>query len=589
MKPTSATWERLVPPAFGIHSRSAFGDHDLFTDSEGVTTDIVEGATSLADSPLYGVAWPNSAIVSDTAGFGITEQFNPDIFGRLDPCVHHYFVCARNPKPFLNLLLEGVQHDISPILIYGRRVILGPRFGKHEASCSACFAIALLTNLPSLRQRWSDDHTILLQTESVPKLRAVVESLILMREAPHPRYEPGIVTTIDMLDGTLARERQILRLCKNCSTRGSIFNTCLDTADDFVGELIGAVRRVSSVNARPHCFSIKSAESALIPELSLGGGVALNQDRATRKALFETIERLVCRHIRHTAVRMAVADVSCNNRLPIEDYQLFSDEQYLEPAFRFRKINQDTSLFWMAGYRVRDSRLLWLPADHVSCDIQISAHNKVVPLTTNGTAAHESRANAQENAVLELIERDVITRCWYRRRLRKLPIETLGSYVKRQLSKEKLELGLYLCDMVNFAPVVVATLMDSGAGVGSIGTGAGSTLSTAVPNAISNAATMFAYRETNGTLLRLQGLANIEFASDEALRTTINWDHILDHYDPVCTVLSDKLLIARDIFVIRAWSNKAVDYVQKGVPLPLRRWTPDAEERIALSLEEDLF
>jgi hypothetical protein len=143
--------------------------------------------------------------------------------------------------------------------------------------------------------------------------------------------------------------------------------------------------------------------------------------------------------------------------------------------------------------------------------------------------------------------------------------------------------------MVNFAPVVVATLMDSGAGVGSIGTGAGSTLSTAVPNAISNAATMFAYRETNGTLLRLQGLANIEFASDEALRTTINWDHILDHYDPVCTVLSDKLLIARDIFVIRAWSNKAVDYVQKGVPLPLRRWTPDAEERIALSLEEDLF
>ncbi len=344
----------------------------------------------------------------------------------------------------------------------------------------------------------------------------------------------------------------------------------------------------SRVDARPRTLAVCASESSLLDRGSLGGGVGASLASARTKATFETIERLVTNHTRRLAYLARGIDIGASLTLHRSAYACYLDEQFDAQGFPYRAYDERVPIFWINTRRVRDNALIAVPADCLGTDRALAEHNRLFPQSSSATAAFNSVTGATENALLELVERDIVTRCWFKRFLTEIPVSDVAPAKAAGLLGEDIELSLYLCGESSLAPVVIALLRDCATRAGAAGAAAGCSFNAAVSGAINNAATMFAAREQTGTLARLPDLDVAAMQPDD-LRSSVRWDRIISHYDPTTVLISDSLLHSRNIFVVRAWSAQAVDFPKAGEPLPLSRWRPSGIELDNTVMEKELF
>ena len=500
--------------------------------------------------------------------------------------VHTYLLCSTLLVSFFRLLLSKPNKSFTPLFSYGRHLIMGPRFDEHTNSCSACFAMSLLSNVPSLQLRWKNGHQIdPLSLENQQLISKSVDALITLRQLDGASGKSNNVTVLDMSSGEMRHEKVVLRICRECSKAG-LFNDAFQEATDLVGEFAGAIRWIGQVEKPPFTFSITATHSEILDYRDAGGGVAESKSEATKKALYESIERIVINRVSDKFIEAFVADMPC---LAHEAMEMYSDEQYSQLGFMFNRFNRDARYLWMKGLRLKDKQEVFLPADFVTAHQAAYEFNRLAPPTSTGTAAYSSAFRAEQSACLELIERDVVTRCWYKRNFSELDASELVPSIAAKLLAEGKSLRLYLCDDTKVAPVVVAAIYWITGQCGALGCSAGIEVHRATLSAIQNAASMFAHRAGIDKYLNLQPLLESQYPQAPSLTATYQHSALLERYDPIIFNLSPELLKKRNIHVIRAWSSVGVPFPSSSWPIPLKRWQPDDEERKNLEVEIDAF
>jgi hypothetical protein len=502
---------------------------------------------------------------------------------------HVYLSCVSHLVPFFQFLLTKPHRSFTPVLAYGRHLLMGPRFDPHTQACPACFAMSLLTNLPSLRTRWQERHRIVFPPERKAEVAGGLEVLVRLREVDTPRVSVERLLVLDFVEGTLRDEAQVLRLCRDCAGAGELFHPVFERPADLVGEFVGAIRRIERVATSPLSLAVMAASSEILDQRDLGGGVASSHSLAARKALFETIERVVINHTRTLLVKTTSLDADHPPSPPADDLRPYTEAQYQQTDFPLARYDECAVYLWLTGTRLRDGSSVRIPADFVLADREVFEVNRLAPPTSTGAAAFDAPFRARQAACLELVERDVVTRCWYRRALFELPTAQLVPTLAEALTSEGMVLRLFLCNDTEVAPVVVAGLFDADDLKGAVGCAAGVELHGACTSAVYNAATMLAHRLETSTLLSLSEPLDLQLQSAPSLTISLDWDALVTRYDPIVFALSPELLRSRGAHVMRAWSPRAVGFPHLRWPLPRAQWFPDANELRRIEREIGVF
>jgi len=129
-------------------------------------------------------------------------------------------------------------------------------------------------------------------------------------------------------------------------------------------------------------------------------------------ALVEGVERLCAFEVsdRSRIVRAAHAAVD-EAAIDPRMLPLFTDEQYREPGFPFRRFDPDEDVDWLWGMRIASGSPVLVPADL----LYGRAPATMVQATTNGASCHSSLHQAVLNGLYEVVERDALMVAWLNR------------------------------------------------------------------------------------------------------------------------------------------------------------------------------
>jgi ribosomal protein S12 methylthiotransferase accessory factor len=137
------------------------------------------------------------------------------------------------------------------------------------------------------------------------------------------------------------------------------------------------------------------------------GALSSDENLAIVSAIAESLERY-CGAICDFELKKTDA-LSGKDILYHSDFALFSEEQYADPDFPWKKPNPADS-FYCKAYSLYDNSEVYVPQELAGLG---SRHENVtIPSTSNGLAAHSSIYDALFSALLELLERDALTVYW---------------------------------------------------------------------------------------------------------------------------------------------------------------------------------
>lgn len=140
-----------------------------------------------------------------------------------------------------------------------------------------------------------------------------------------------------------------------------------------------------------------------------------------------------------------------------DDIFLFSDEQYSEPGFLYKRFTDETILQWIKGKRLLSGKDVWVPSQLVDMVHIYDVGEEIIGYpVSGGLSCHTSYLNAAYHGLTEVIERDAINISWY---TDKLPVRVridekvrtlLGSMAPRlELDHSDIYLLAHPCDLAD--------------------------------------------------------------------------------------------------------------------------------------------
>ncbi len=198
----------------------------------------------------------------------------------------------------------------------------------------------------------------------------------------------------------------------------------LTRARRFVSAQVGLISEVTFVetapdepaiywaHSRPAQFGPLAGRSAL----NVGTATSIDPNRATIKAVGETIERYCSAFYDEDELFLGTFDELRDDAVPPERFALFSARQYAEPNFPFSPFTRGTRVRWAAGYSLFHERVTCVPASFVY--IPYGRRPPEPPLKdqiSTGLACGTTYASALLKALCEVVERDAYTVVWQNR------------------------------------------------------------------------------------------------------------------------------------------------------------------------------
>lgn len=140
----------------------------------------------------------------------------------------------------------------------------------------------------------------------------------------------------------------------------------------------------------------------------LGVGRNIRERLLTGRA--EVIERASAM-LREPDIKATPSRQLKHNYLPLEQWSLYTDEQYASESFPFRPVDADTPIDWIWATDLASAERLLVPAAF-TMTARLSTP-RFVSSSSNGVATHTSTEAAIRSAMLEVLERDALQIAWY--------------------------------------------------------------------------------------------------------------------------------------------------------------------------------
>lgn len=188
----------------------------------------------------------------------------------------------------------------------------------------------------------------------------------------------------------------------------------------------------------------------LVRNLKLTGcGSGRTIEEARIPALAEMMERYSAATFRHEEFITATANDLASDALDLNTLPICSRDELDHPKCPLVKPDKNKPIRWVRGIRLRDQRVVYLPAVMVYTYLDTWHDERFWFQNTSGCAAHVSYERAITAGIYELLERDAISIVWLQRlQLPRILVDNLGPtadiYWRRyQNSSRHLEYAFY--------------------------------------------------------------------------------------------------------------------------------------------------
>jgi ribosomal protein S12 methylthiotransferase accessory factor len=205
-------------------------------------------------------------------------------------------------------------------------------------------------------------------------------------------------------------------------------------ASRLVSDRVGVISEVVFMETTPDDPAVYWAQSRpantgpLVgrPALNDGNATSVDPDRATMKAVGESVERYCSAFYDEDEFVFGTYEELSGEALRPEDFALFSASQYSRSDFPFAPFTRRTPVRWTSGHSLLDDRAKWVPASSVYIPyIWAPNERPTKDLISTGLACGPTCANALLKALSEVVERDAYTITWHNR-LRRPHIDLEG-------------------------------------------------------------------------------------------------------------------------------------------------------------------
>ena len=147
----------------------------------------------------------------------------------------------------------------------------------------------------------------------------------------------------------------------------------LERARRLVSDRVGVISEVVFMETTPEEPAVYWAQSrpadlcpmAGRPALNGGNATSVDPDRATMKAVGESIERYCSAFYNDDEFVFGTYEEIPGEALRPEDFALFSTLQYRQADFPFAPFTRQTPVRWTSGHSLLDDRAKWVPASSV--------------------------------------------------------------------------------------------------------------------------------------------------------------------------------------------------------------------------------
>jgi ribosomal protein S12 methylthiotransferase accessory factor len=143
------------------------------------------------------------------------------------------------------------------------------------------------------------------------------------------------------------------------------------------------------------------------------GGAGLTRHQAYTAAIGEAIERYCSNFYDRDELLFSSYHDLPEEGVPPERFNLFSERQYRQTSFPFRRFTEASTIFWTRGYSLVDQRWKFVPACFVYLPYAFEKKESVIgPATSTGLACATSVEEAILLGIYECVERDAFTIMW---------------------------------------------------------------------------------------------------------------------------------------------------------------------------------
>lgn len=250
---------------------------------------------------------------------------------------------------------------------------------------------------------------------------------------------------------------------------------------------VGIVRRTFRQlhdvdDVRVEAVGSQTADSTALlgaPCNELNGGGHHDAGAATAAAISECAERYAAAHVDPSRLVVARADdLAGAGRAHVspDDLRLFSAEQHADPAFPFAPFRGDEAIAWVPGRDLATGAETLVPAC-LTFLAPVRWGATIGYPTSNGLAFHASWTEAVAGGLLELCERDAVTRTWYRRlSMPRLVVDEpeLREWMDRHVAPTGLDVSLLDLTPLTGCPTTMAVIRNHATDVAPIALGAAS-------------------------------------------------------------------------------------------------------------------
>lgn len=147
----------------------------------------------------------------------------------------------------------------------------------------------------------------------------------------------------------------------------------------------------------------------------------------------------------------------------VKEFSLFSDEQYLQKNFPFKKVADDTDIYWLRGKSLNNNDDVLVPAELVflNCVEKFPIHYNI----STGQACGETLDDAILTALHESIERDSFIMTWKKKiSFPHIDIETINdnliNKILRKFYNLNMEVWLIKSEMEYGIPTIIGVIFN---------------------------------------------------------------------------------------------------------------------------------
>ena len=148
----------------------------------------------------------------------------------------------------------------------------------------------------------------------------------------------------------------------------------------------------------------------------------------------------------------------------IGKFNYFTEKDYRNPQFPFKKLTDDSYIYWTWGTDERSGQKILLPSSSIFLNFEEEEYDSMFSIST-GLACHSDLWAAKLNGILEIIERDAFMLTW-KRRIEVNEICNIDdaeiAYLLQVISKADIKIHIFDISMEHKIPCVLVVCMSKG-------------------------------------------------------------------------------------------------------------------------------